>query len=274
MANKMQSGLTPIKKNRANLDLEGGASFRREQDGEGNIVRDFQRKTTRKRPASSGSLLAIGIGSLFSTGVEGSDMFTKRWFADRSNPCSARRSTVFLAEAIAQDQNCQIAPASPQSANAWHPIAFTVEVAAQSANPQDRLTHGRHRRVGLRQSFLKVPIQGPPGQLTQDHRTRCIGFQAGQVPQGHNPHRDRRVQDRGLGQSLCGFQFQSLDSATTLERQVIVLNTPTKSVNPQDLQNLFAGRGGFGGPKEPVQRLNADECTDFARSFSRALRRA
>src|SRR5262249_25249423 len=88
-------------------------------------------------------------------------------FADASPALPVPGSSPFLAEAIAQDQDGQVAPAAPQRPHPRHAVALAVQVTPQAADPQHRLTHRGCGRVGLGPALLERGITAAPRRAAQ-----------------------------------------------------------------------------------------------------------
>ena len=86
--------------------------------------------------------------------------------------------------AEACDEDCQIAPATPQGADTRHPIALATEMAAETANPPCDLFDCRHRCLGSWRFAVKVSVQRLPfifGQHLGAQRGRFTPRQVAQV---------------------------------------------------------------------------------------------
>ena len=139
---------------------------------------------------------------------------------------------------------------TPQCPHARHPVAFAIQVPAQTADPQHRLADRQFRWLH------PFPKATPSTSTSSSLRTSSAGASgvSREIAQQHDPRRHRHIDPHGLLQSVPGLQAKILHLTAALEHQVDLLDRPPTGVFPHHLQRLVRRRGRLERPEQPVCR--------------------
>ena len=169
----------------------------------------------------------------------------------RQNPQLFAIRVVFCRHGSQRQARFRVMKPTPQCPHARHPVAFAIQVPAQTADPQHRLADRQFRWLH------PFPKATPSTSTSSSLRTWSAPGPRGspvRIAQQHHLRRHRHIDPHGLLQSVPGLQAKILHLTAALEHQVDLLDRPPTGVFPHHLPRLVRRRGRLERPEQPVCR--------------------